>query len=365
MQEGCEVYRARDTKLGREVAIKVLQEAFSHDAEKLARFEREAHLLASLNHPNIATLHGLEESGGKQFLVMELVEGETLAERLARGPMLVAEALALFQHIAARLEAAHAKGIVHRDLKPENIKITPDGTPKVLDFGLAKAVTGERAAQDLSQSPTLTRDGTESGVLLGTAPYMSPEQARGKPVDKRTDIWAFGCCLFESLTGKTAFLGETVSDTIARIIEREPDWEALPVTTPPLLRSLLRRKPRRALGSRTFYTLRKQISVGIEACTPMERRWRLTIRETSGPWRSKGLANLVLLCKPPSESSTQHSLHKVDGSHTCPTRRDKQMCTSPRFPMATGGGKSLAMAAAIPYGALGVMKSFFGSGVAS
>jgi eukaryotic-like serine/threonine-protein kinase len=236
-----EVYRARDTKLGREVAIKVLPEAVSQDPEKLARFGREAHLLASLNHPNVATIHGLEESDGQPFLVMELVEGVTLAERLVHGPMLPEEALRLFQHIAEGLEAAHERGIVHRDLKPANIKITPDGTPKILDFGLAKALAGEAVAQDLSQSPTLTRDATETGVLLGTAPYMSPEQARGKPVDKRTDIWAFGCCLYEALTGRAAFLGETVSDTIAAILKNEPEWKALPVTTPIIIRSLLRR----------------------------------------------------------------------------------------------------------------------------
>jgi serine/threonine protein kinase len=185
-----EVYRARDTRLGREVAVKVLPDAVSGDPEKLARFEREARLLASLNHPNIATLHGLEESDGRKFLVMELVEGQTLSDRLTEGPLSFEEALPLFQHVAYGLEAAHEKGIVHRDLKPSNIKIAPDGKPKILDFGLAKAIAGEAVVQDLSQSPTLTRDATGTGVLLGTAPYMSPEQARGKSVDKKTDIWA-------------------------------------------------------------------------------------------------------------------------------------------------------------------------------
>ena len=235
------VYKARDTKLGREIAIKVLPEAFAQDKERLARFEREARLLASLNHPNIATIHDLQESDGIRFLVMEFVPGETLAERIKRGPIPVDEALPLFKQIAEGLEAAHEKAVIHRDLKPANIKVTPEGKPKVLDFGLAKAMAGEAADQGLSESPTMTRGATEAGVLLGTAPYMSPEQARGKAVDKRTDIWAFGCCLYEALTGRTAFLGETVSDTIARIIEREPDWENLPPTTSASIQRLLQR----------------------------------------------------------------------------------------------------------------------------
>ena len=245
------VYRATDTQLGRDVALKVLPETFTQDPDRLARFEREARLLASLNHPNIATIHGVEESSGVRFLVMELVGGETLAERIRRGRGVrqgrgaagipIEEALPLFMQIAEALEAAHEKGIVHRDLKPANIKITPEGRVKVLDFGLAKAMAGEEVVQDLSQSPTLTRDPTEAGVLLGTAPYMSPEQARGKAVGRRADIWAFGCCLYEALTGKAAFLGETVSDTLAAILEREPDWRALAETTPAPLGRVLRR----------------------------------------------------------------------------------------------------------------------------
>jgi serine/threonine-protein kinase len=235
-----EVYRARDTKLGREVAIKVLPEAFA-ESERLARFEREARLLASLNHPNIATLFDLQEHDGTHFLVLELVPGETLAERIQQGPIPIDEAVPLFKQIAEALEAAHEKGIIHRDLKPSNIKVTPEGKVKILDFGLAKALAGEPVTQNLSESPTLTREFTETGVVLGTAPYMSPEQARGKTVDKRADIWAFGCCLYEALTGKVAFLGDTVADTIAKIVEREPDWQMLPPTTPPFVRSLLRR----------------------------------------------------------------------------------------------------------------------------
>ncbi len=184
------VYRAHDSKLGREVAIKVLPEALSGDAERLARFEREARILASLNHPGIATLYGLENGGGKHFLVMELVPGETLAQRIARGPLAIDEAISIFEQIADALEAAHEKRIIHRDLKPPNIMLTPEGKPKILDFGLAKAQAqaADTPPQDLSQSPTFTRDATEAGVILGTAPYMSPEQAKGKAVDKRTDV---------------------------------------------------------------------------------------------------------------------------------------------------------------------------------
>jgi serine/threonine protein kinase/Tol biopolymer transport system component len=234
------VYRARDTKLHRQVAIKVLPDTFYQGEERLARFKREARLLATLNHPNIAAIYELEESDGVHFLVLEYVPGETLRERIKQGiPM--HEALPLFRQIAEALEAAHEKGIVHRDLKPANLKVTPEGKAKVLDFGLAKALAGEAPTQDLSQSPTLTREATETGVLLGTAPYMSPEQARGKAVDRRTDIWAFGCCLYETLTGKVTFLGETVSDTIATILKQEPEWQALPPGTPAIIRSLLRR----------------------------------------------------------------------------------------------------------------------------
>jgi serine/threonine-protein kinase len=237
-----EVYRAKDLKLGRDVAIKALPDLFSKDKERLSRFDREARLLASLNHPNIATIYGLEESDGEHYLVLELVEGETLAERLNRGPIPLGEALPLFMQIAEALETAHEKGIIHRDLKPANIKVTPEGKAKVLDFGLAKALAGDVTTDSgLSESPTITKDATGTGVLLGTAPYMSPEQARGKDVDKRADIWAFGCCLYEALTGKVAFLGETVSDTIARILKEDPDWSLIPPQTPFLVKSLLQR----------------------------------------------------------------------------------------------------------------------------
>src|SRR3990172_2348583 len=236
-----EVYRARDTKLGREVALKLLPEFLARDEEKLKHLEREAHLLASLNHPNIATLHGLEESDGLRFLVMELVPGETLAERLARGRLSIEESLSILRQIGEALEAAHEKGIIHRDLKPSNIKVTSDGKVKLLDFGLAKAIAEEKSPADLSQSPTLTREGTEHGVILGTASYMSPEQARGQALDRKTDIWSFGCVLYEALTGRKAFPGQTVSDIIASILARDPDWNALPERTPLKIRDLLRR----------------------------------------------------------------------------------------------------------------------------
>ena len=209
-----EVYQAKDQKLGRDVAIKVLPEEFAKDTDRVARFQREAKLLASLNHPNIAAIHGLEESGGTSFLILELVQGETLANRLKRGPIPVEESLKLALQIAEALEAAHEKGVIHRDLKPANVKITPEGKVKILDFGLAKAFQGETPAADASKSPTLTDQMTRPGVILGTAAYMSPEQAKGKPVDKRTDIWAFGCILFECLTGKRAFRGDSVTEVM-------------------------------------------------------------------------------------------------------------------------------------------------------
>ena len=234
-----EVYQAHDTKLGRDVAIKVLPAAFVHDAERLARFQREARLLASLSNPNIATIHGLEHSDGLQYLVMELVPGQTLAERVSAGALRIEEALKIAAQIAEALEAAHEKGVIHRDLKPANVKVTPEGRVKVLDFGLAKAFAGD-SGLDLSNAPTVTAMGTEEGRVLGTPAYMSPEQARGKDVDKRTDIWAFGCVVYELLTGRRAFRGETVSDTIAAVLEREPDWQALPLATPAKIRDLLR-----------------------------------------------------------------------------------------------------------------------------
>ena len=240
-----EVYRARDTKLNRDVAIKVVLPAVANDPDRLARFSREAQLLASLNHPNIAAIYGLEEGVEVRALVMELVEGPTLADQIARGPIPLADALAIARQIAEALEAAHEQGIVHRDLKPANIKVRPDGTVKVLDFGLAKAIetgSGLRApGSDAMNSPTLSIHATEAGLILGTAAYMSPEQARGKAVDKRTDIWAFGCVLYEMLTGRRPFAGDDVSDVLASVLAREPDLAALPASTPLSIRRLVRR----------------------------------------------------------------------------------------------------------------------------
>jgi len=245
-----EVYRAKDTKLGREVAIKVLPAEVARDAERLARFKREAQLLASLNHPNIGAIYGLEEAPGTSagqavtFLVLELVEGEDLAERLTRGAVPIDETLVIAKQIAEALEEAHDKGIVHRDLKPANVKLTEDGKVKVLDFGLAKAYSGDASgavALDPAMSPTMTHAATMAGMILGTAAYMSPEQARGKSVDKRADIWAFGAVLHEMLTGKQLFHGETVSDTLAAVLTREVDGRTLPAETPPAVRRLLNR----------------------------------------------------------------------------------------------------------------------------
>src|SRR5271165_840980 len=217
-----EVYRSRDSKLGREVALKVLPTSVALDADRLARFSREAKVLAALNHPNIAAIYGLEDSGANHALVMELVEGPTLADRIQSSPIPTEEALPIAKQICEALEYAHERGIVHRDLKPANIKVTPEGTAKVLDFGLAKALENEISAADIGSSPTMTRMATQAGIILGTAAYMSPEQARGKPADRRADIWAFGCVLYEMLTGKMAYSGETVSDTLAAIIKEQP-----------------------------------------------------------------------------------------------------------------------------------------------
>jgi Tol biopolymer transport system component len=237
-----EVYRARDTYLGRDVAVKVLPDTFANDSERLARFEREAKTLASLNHPNIAIVHGFEKTDGVRALVMELVEGATLADRIARGPIPLNEALPVARQIAEALDAAHAHGVVHRDLKPANIKLRPDGMVKVLDFGLAKVLEPADAPSGSLQSPTITRPAiSQIGMILGTAAYMSPEQTRGQPVDKRTDIWAFGCVLYEMLTGHVAFPGATTPDTLAGILEREPNWALLPATTAPAVVRLLER----------------------------------------------------------------------------------------------------------------------------
>ena len=236
-----EVYQAKDQKLGRDVAIKVLPEEFARDTDRVARFEREAKLLASLNHPNIAAIYGLEESDGIHFLVLELIEGDTLAERIKAGPIPIEESLKLALQISEALEAAHEKGVIHRDLKPANIKITPEGKIKVLDFGLAKAYSGDPADMNLSNSPTLSDAATQAGVILGTAAYMPPEQAKGKSVDKRADIWAFGVVVFEMLTGRQLFVGETVSETLAAVLMKDVDFTALPANLHPRVKEMLER----------------------------------------------------------------------------------------------------------------------------
>jgi len=246
------VYQARDSKLGRDVAIKVLPEAFAHDPERISRFQREAKMLGQLNHTNIATIYGLEHFNDTHYLVMELVPGDTLQQRVQRdGALPVEEALAIAKQIAEALEAAHEKSIIHRDLKPANVKVTPEGKVKVLDFGLAKAFAGDTSTEDMNNSPTLSMAATMQGVILGTAAYMSPEQARGKSVDKRTDIWAFGCVLYELLSGKAAFHGEDVTDILAAVVRAEPDWTALPANISPSIRVLLQRCLRKDRRQRT------------------------------------------------------------------------------------------------------------------
>jgi serine/threonine protein kinase len=291
-----EVYRAKDQKLGREVAIKVLPEEFAKDADRVTRFQREAKVLASLNHPNIAAIHGLEESGGTNFLVLELVEGETLADRIKAGPIPVEESLKLALQIAEALEAAHEKGVIHRDLKPANIKVTPDGKVKVLDFGLAKAYAGEHAELSLSNSPTLSDMATQQGVILGTAAYMSPEQARAKAVDRRADIWAFGTVMYEMLTGRVAFRGEDVSEILASVINGDVKLDLLPANLHFRVREALTRCLQRDLNKRYHdirearYEIEQALAdpsgVLVQPVTVVEPRKKL---KTILPWAAAAL----------------------------------------------------------------------------
>src|SRR5438094_4103062 len=264
-----EVYRARDTKLKRDVAIKILPEEFSLDPERIARFHREARAIAALNHANIAAIHELGETRTTKFLVLELVEGDTLAQRIQRGPLPVEEALTIARQIGEALEAAHEKGIIHRDLKPANIKITPQGKVKLLDFGLARIFEDESEDLDSSNSPTLV-SATAGGGILGTAAYMSPEQARGQKADKQSDVWAFGCVLYEMLTGQQTFRGQTVTDILSSIIRSAPDWSAQPESTPVFVRSLLRRCLRKERSRRLRDIADARIEIE-EAGTPAER----------------------------------------------------------------------------------------------
>ncbi len=287
-----EVYRARDTKLGRDVALKCLPDSFTHDEERVARFRREAQVLAALNHPHIGSIYGLEETAGQRYLVLELIDGETLAARLERGPLPVDEALAIAQHVAEALEAAHERSIVHRDLKPANVAFTADDRVKVLDFGLAKAqVSPSTTSADLTNSPTLASPVTLTGmgVILGTAAYMSPEQAKGRPADKRSDVWAFGCVLYEMLTGRRAFEGEDVSEILAAVLKSSPDFGALPPSLPPSVRALLEgcleKDVRQRIGdvSTALFVLRRpQLSAAVAA-------------SGSRPARGSGIPNLVMV----------------------------------------------------------------------
>jgi serine/threonine protein kinase len=292
-----EVYRARDTRLEREVAIKVLPDEFARDPERLARFEREAHLLASLNHHHIAAIYGVEESEPHVLaLVLELVEGPTLADRIAQGPMRSREAIVIAKQIATALEAAHEKGIVHRDLKPANVKLTADDSVKVLDFGLAKALEPAAGAgpTDSRLSPTFTARATQLGIILGTAAYMAPEQARGRPVDRRADIWAFGAVLYEMLTGLRAFAGDEISDVLAKVIERDPDWAALPPATPTPLRRLLRRCLQKDAAARLQHIGDARLELDEAADSPTEpAAARATSRRERMAWAS--LAALLVL----------------------------------------------------------------------
>lgn len=298
-----EVFRARDTKLGRDVAIKVLPAAFARNHERVARFKREAQVLASLNHPNIAAIYGLEESAGAAALVLELVEGDDLAKRLRSGPIPLDDAVAIARQIAEGLEAAHEKGILHRDLKPANIKVTPDGVVKLLDFGLAKALDPTAAnagasggdAASLHNSPTASFHATEAGLILGTAAYMSPEQARGKPLDRRSDVWSFGVVLYEMLTGRRLFSGETSSDILAAVLTRDPDWSALPAATPPRLRDLLRkcleRNPRQRLHDIGDARLELDEKSGFQLLPELPRERQ---GPSSRPWLAGAAAGAVL-----------------------------------------------------------------------
>ncbi len=295
------VYSARDMTLGRTVAIKVLPNAFLNDSQRLARFQREARVLASLNHPNISTVHGLEQSGNTSALIMELVEGPTLADRIKQGPIPIEEGLPIAKQICEALEYAHERGVVHRDLKPANVKVTSGDAVKVLDFGLAKAIQGDGSEMDPANSPTISAMATQAGVLLGTAAYMSPEQAKGKAVDRRADIWAFGCVLYEMLTGEMAFRGDSTTDTLASVIRTEPDWTLLPALTPQQVRVLLRRclqkdarQRLQAIGDARI-ALDEVLSGAPDAAlagTPpaIRSRWRSAL-----PWALGGVATVTAL----------------------------------------------------------------------
>jgi serine/threonine protein kinase len=277
-----EVYRARDSKLCRNIALKVIPQEFAQDGQRMARFQREAQVLASLNHPNIASLYDLEESGDRRALVMELVEGPTLADRIRGNAIPFEEALPIARQIAEALEYAHERGIIHRDLKPANIKLTLDSNVKLLDFGLAKALQGDTVMRESSDSPTLSIQSSEAGIILGTAAYMSPEQARGKPVDRRADIWSFGVVLFEMLTGRPMYTGETTTDILAAVIRAEPDWTMLPKDLPLRIRDLLKR----CLVKDDKRRLRDIGDARLELDTPADMTGGVASVLSKPPWRA-------------------------------------------------------------------------------
>ena len=353
-----EVYRAEDLSLNRQVAIKVLPDVFATDQERLARFEREAKVLASLNHPNIAAIYGVEEADGKRFLVLELVEGETLAERLRKGPLPLEEALDVCRQIAEGLEGAHEKSIIHRDLKPSNVKITPQGKVKILDFGLARAFHDQISEVDIINSPTITAEMTQPGVILGTAAYMSPEQAKGKAVDKRSDIWAFGCILYECLSGRRAFQGGSVTETLAAIIKEEPEWGRLPRDTPSSLRNAmvrcLQKDPRLRIRDIA------DVWLEIETAPFYPSEGAPVSRRSSRFWMTASAAALLLAgflldrllikySRPAPAASVAKSVIKIEPAHWLDgMRRDQEAERPTRTAMAISSDGSFVIYSAIP-----------------
>jgi eukaryotic-like serine/threonine-protein kinase len=329
-----EVFRALDTRLGREVALKLLPDAVARDPARLSRLEHEARILASLQHPHVATLFALEEQEGRRFLAMELVPGETLAERVARGPLPLREALALGRQVAEGLEAAHEKGIVHLDLKPSNVKITPDGKAKVLDFGLARAA-GHTPSPLISEMPTATAVAVPPGTISGTAAYMSPEQARGQPVDRRADVWAFGATLYEALTGRRAFGGATVSDVLVQVLEHDPDWSALPEPTPPAVRQVLRRCLKRDLADRLRDIADVRLALEDALETPPAPGVR---RPSRRHWLAGSLAALALL----AAGGLGMLAGRIGGTAPQPVRRYQLDIQAEGVPSISPDGKRIA-----------------------
>ena len=345
-----EVYRARDTRLGRDVALKILPEMFASDPERLARFEREAQLLASLNHPHIAAIHGLEESGAIRALVMELIEGDTLAERIAGQPIPINEALVIARQIADALDAAHEQGIIHRDLKPANIKVTPAGSVKILDFGLAKLndpnASNVSNVPNASMSPTMVSPAmTTVGVLLGTAAYMAPEQARGRATDRRADIWAFGCVLFEMFSGQQAFPGSDVTEVLAAVLKSEPDWKSLPVSTPPRVRTVLEQ----CLQKDSKLRIRDIGDVRLALDGAFETVVAAPVPTPMAPQRRRVLWPVGLVAVALLASGLTWFISRPAVEPMTPTRFSLVLATGDRLPIATGtmvaispDGKTLA-----------------------